>query len=87
MENEKRETQVTIQMSELKEVISELEKSITGLRDKLKVVLRNDLISDSEKDKVKEEKLVPLATDLREIRFQINHLNILVLDILRELEL
>ena len=82
-----RETQVALQMERLKEVSSDLEKSITGIRHGLTSVLKSGPSDDEEKPEKDREALVPLANDIRAIANRIGVLNVNVAMLLRDLEL
>ncbi len=86
-QSEEREAQVTAQMENLKDRLAELENSITGIRTRLKSVLRCDTLEDGEKAAREHEELVPLANDINASASRVNTLNIDIIAILRELEL
>ncbi len=89
MEKEElKNTQVMIQMEELRSAVSEIEKGVSSLKGRLESVLRNDsLASNKEESEEKEMILVPLANNLRETVSRINNSNNDITAILRELEL
>jgi prefoldin subunit 5 len=86
-ESEARETQVSLQMENLKDRLSELEKSIASMKTRLSSVLRSDIFENDEKAPKDQEALVPLANDIRSSANRINRLNVEVITLLKELEL
>lgn len=82
-----RERQVTLQMENLKDRLSELEKGMADIRIRLSSVLRDDTLDSGEKATEDQEALVPLASDIRASANRVNILNLEVDTLLRELEL
>lgn len=85
--NEVRETQVALQMENLKGRLSELEKGIANIKNRLGPVLRDDTPDSGEKSTKDQEALVPLANDIRASANRVNMLNLQVDTLLRKLEL
>ncbi len=87
MEKETKETQVVVEVKELKRVISKLEKEVVSLKDRLQPVLRNESLEDANAEKDIDMVLVPFARELKEIRLRIDSLKTVIHIMLRELEL
>lgn len=87
--NEDRESQVVTQMANLKNRLSELEKSTTEIKDRLGPVLkmRVNVLVDSEEKTKKESELVPLARDIEASASRVSTLNAEIVDLLKVLEL
>ncbi len=82
------ESQVRTQMNGLDQGLSELEKALAELKNRLASVLRGDEGDGIEKEKGDVElSLVPLATDIREYSHRIESTLSVVRGILRTLEL
>lgn len=65
MEDAMRDTQVTTELREMKEVLVEIEGVISALDTRLNVVLTNESEEKAASENTVEVSLVPLADDLR----------------------
>lgn len=85
--NKVREGQVFLQMDNLKDRLSELEKSVTEMKARLGSVLRNDTVDSEGKPGKDPDLLVPLASDIRASASRVNMVNMEITGLLQELEL